>query len=129
MASEATILELINGGETINFTCADATGISKGTLLEITGDNTVTANTGEDIVVGIAAADKEANDGATRIGAHTHGIFDVWCDATGVTLGDPIAASGANLIGLGNSASFGNVIGKALETGSASEKIRCLIRI
>jgi hypothetical protein len=89
MANEATIIELFNGGRPIRFTCADGTGIEKGTLMELSGDRTVIANTNDNApVVGIAAAEKVASDGATTIAVYTDGIFDMLTDsgsdATGV---------------------------------------------
>jgi len=80
MANEATIIELIGKvpGCPINFTCADGTGIAKGTLLEVTSPRTVIANTNDNApVVGIAAMEKVANDGATTISVYTNGIFDM----------------------------------------------------
>jgi hypothetical protein len=81
MANEAVIIELFNGGRPIKFKCADGTKIEKGTLLELSDDRTVIANTNDNApVVGIAAAEKVANDGATTIAAYTDGIFDMLTD-------------------------------------------------
>ena len=129
MASEANIVELFGNpkGEPIQFTVADGTGISKGTLLSLNDPRTAKASVGAEIFAGIANADKEASDGATTIGAYTKGVFDIYCDATGVTAGDLVTLSGANLIGTADvntdAASQANVMGRALQTGAASERI------
>lgn len=81
MANEAVIIELINGGVPITYTCADGTGILKGTLLELSGDRTVQASTTVSApFVGIAAHEKVKDDGSTQIAAYTNGIFDILSD-------------------------------------------------
>ena len=131
MANEAVIVELLgDAGDPISFDVADAATIEKGTILKLSGDRTAIASSGLDVFAGIAAAEKEANDGATTIAAHTHGIFDLKIDdpAT-ITLGAYVAVSGANLIRTAVEADFpaGKVIGKALEAGSDAEVIQVLI--
>jgi hypothetical protein len=127
MANEAVIIELFNGGRPMKFTCADNTTIEKGTLMELSGDKLVIANTNVNApLVGIAAKEKEANDGSTQISVYTDGIFDVLTDgdtdvpgivmantATENTIGN---ASGANLLD-------GSVLGYLLETAGAAEVV------
>ena len=101
MANEAVIIELFNGGRPIQYTCADGTGIAKGTILQISGDRTVSAHSDADQpIAGIAAAEKVASDGATTIAVYTDGIFDITAAAAGVTaLGARCAGSAtANMI-------------------------------
>ena len=94
MANEAVIIELFNGGRPIRFTCAEATTILKGTLLELSGDRTVIANTNDNApVVGIAAAEKVGGDGSTTISAYTDGIFDMKSDAGTDVVGSLMANS------------------------------------
>jgi hypothetical protein len=82
MANEAVIVELFNGGRPMVFMCDNATGIEKGTLMELSGDKTVIANTNDNApVVGIAAHEKVASDGSTTISVYTDGIFDMLTDA------------------------------------------------
>ena len=82
MANEAVIIELFNGGRPMRFTVADGVGIEKGTLMELSADKTVIANTNDNApVVGIAAEEKVASDGQTSIGVYTDGIFDMLTDA------------------------------------------------
>src|SRR3990167_4371998 len=126
MANEAVIIELLgNGGDPIRVTVANATGIEKGTLMKISSDPrtaTATAASG-DKFIGIAAAEKVANDGATEIAVYTKGIFDLKSDNTGSALGVIVAVGGANLTETAVEADYplGNCIGKNLETVSANE--------
>jgi hypothetical protein len=125
MANEATIIELFNGGRPMKFTCADNTTIEKGTLLELSGDKTVIANTNANApLVGIAANEKVASDGSTVISAYTDGIFDVLTDgdtdAAGIVMCNTATeniignAAGANLLD-------GSVLGYLLEEAGAAE--------
>ena len=91
MANEATLM-----WETevpIPFTVADGTGIEKGTLLKLTDPMTAIAHSGdEDPICGIAAEEKIANDGRTKIGVYMGGIFKMTTSAA-VTIGQSVAAS------------------------------------
>ena len=120
MANEAVIIELFNGGRPIQFTCADATTIEKGTLLELTSPRTVIANTNDNApVVGIAAAEKVADDGATTIAAYTDGIFDMLTDSGTDSVGAIMANSATeNTIQGADAADMiqGSAVGKVLET-------------
>ena len=94
MANEAVIIELINGGVPISYTCLDANGIAKGTILEMSGDRTVIANTNANTaLVGIAAAEKVALDGTTTIQAYTNGIFGILTTAGAKVAGVLLAGS------------------------------------
>lgn len=112
---------------------ADDTGIEKGTLLALTDANTGVASSADgDIPVGIAASEKEADDGSTTLAIYTYGIFDMTCDGTGVTAGDPVKIGGANLISVADDATAAGlkeVIGYARQTGAASEVIEVMVRI
>ena len=101
MAAEAVIIELFRGGRPIRYTCADGATIAKGTLAVLTDPRTVVAHSAVDTpIVGIVAAEKVANDGATTVSVYTDGIFDLTAAAGGVTaLGAVCAGSGtANMI-------------------------------
>jgi len=122
MANEAVIIELFNGGRPMSFTCADGTGIEKGTLMELTSPRTVIANTNNNApVVGIAAAEKVASDGATTIAVYTDGIFDMLTDTGTDTVGAMMANSATeNTIQGADAADViqGSVVGKILETAT-----------
>ena len=128
MANEAVIIELLgyNRGCPINYTCADGTGIAKGTLMELTGDKTVSANTNDNApIVGIAAAEKVASDGSTTISVWTNGIFDILTDA-GVDIRGSMMANSAteNTIQTGDATDLlqGSIVGYMLETSGGAEK-------
>lgn len=139
MANEATWIESFNTNVNapLQFTVANGTAISKGTLLVMSADpRTVIASSGvNQIFMGVANADKEANDGATRIGADTCGIFDmtVVAGTEGLPkIGELVELSGANLIrsvqrrGISGAEFISGAtfaFGRALETASASEVI------
>ena len=72
-------------------TCADGTGIAKGTILMSTDLNTVELASGDgDPVAGIAAEEKIANDGKTKIAVYEEGTFKGTAGATGATVGKGI---------------------------------------
>ena len=132
MANEASIIEL-SGMNPINFTVADASNISKGALLKLSGDYTVVTSGAADNApyAGIAAADKEASDGATTIAVHVPGqgnIFDIKNASGTITNGGIVSLSGTNLIKQAVEAETvtGAVVGKALESASASEVVRVI---
>jgi len=125
MTNEAVIVEhLGNRGEVIDFTVADGTGISKGTLMSGADSRTALANQttteAECSFVGIAAADKEASDGAVNVGLYTKVIADLTTiSGSGITEGDLVKMSGGNLIDDGVTITdiiTGRVVGKALAT-------------
>ncbi len=84
--------------KTYQYTVADGTGISEGAILKLTDPRTAVLNDGlANPMAGIAAADKQVNDGAITIGVHKKGPFKVFaCGA--ILLGDRVvgAASPAN---------------------------------
>jgi len=127
MANEAVIIELLgNKGDPIRYTCSDVTGIEKGTILKLSDPRTVLASTGTDeVIVGIAAAEKVANDGSTTIAVYTNGIFDITCTAAGATIGKACAIAGANTItdADANDLLQNSVVGMPLETGGNAEVI------
>jgi len=134
MANEAVPIELPNGGRIIRFTCADGTGIPKGTICQLSSDPaTVTASSADNqTFAGIACEEKVASDGQTSIGLWTEGIFDVTCTAGGATLGNYVKIGGANTVTDADDAGAqgaNETVGMALETGGASEVIRVAVGI
>lgn len=127
MANEAVIIELLgNRGDPISYTCADGTAIAKGTILKIADPRTALASTAADEpIVGIAVSAKVANDGQTRIGVYTNGIFDLTCTAAGCTLGKCVAIGGANTIvdADANDLLQNSTVGMSLETGGNAEVV------
>ena len=124
MANEATIVELQAGMNATDFTVSDGTGISKGCLLQLTDPRTASASsTSGEVFGGIAAAEKEASDGAVNLAAHQTGIFDLTAtEGPAIAVGQRVVLSGANLIKpVGDAGEFsaGHIVGTALEATAA----------
>ena len=96
MASETTLIVELE--PPIMFTCADGTGIEKGAILKLTDPMTASLADGDDdIVAGIAAEEKIANDGKTKIAVYRRGIFKGLAGGA-ITIGAPLrtyASTGA----------------------------------
>ena len=118
MALEATLIH-----ETelpIPMTCADGTAITKGAILVLSDPNTVATTTGDtDVVAGIAAESKIANDGNTKISVYKRGIFKCAIGAGGCTVGNALitdtGTGAANELAAADVNSE-NIFGRALET-------------
>ena len=128
MANEAVLY--IELEPPVPMTCSNTTGIEKGTVLKLADPMTVAATSADnDIIAGIAAEEKIANDGKTTIGVYLRGIFKMVVSSTGTTVGLNQVAKGANTIGdyttLDNEKGY--VIGKALETATNGET--CLVLV
>jgi len=112
----------------IPFTVADGTGIEKGTVLKLTDPMTAVASDGDtDIIAGIAAAEKIANDGTTTIGVYRGGIFKGYAGAAGVTVGAGIITDSST--GAANELVDADVnsealVGIALETATDTESFK-----
>jgi len=125
----AVILELNENVDAKQMTVAAGNSISKGDLLKLSGDNTVAASAADsDVYGGVAAMDKDGSDSSTSISVHVPGAlnkFDMKCGGEGATLGALVSLSGANLIKDATAEEIlsGDVIGKAMEAGSAAEVI------
>ena len=88
MANESTIDTELEPA--VQFTCADNTGIEKGTHLKLTDPMTVIITSGAaNMFAGIASEEKVANDGKTTIGVYMRGIFKGTAGGT-ITAGDII---------------------------------------
>ena len=118
MALEATLM--IETELPIPFTVADGTGIEKGAILKMTDPMTAaTADGDTDIVAGIAAEEKIANDGKTSLAVYRRGIFKCAIGAGGCTVGDALITDAntgaANELATADVNSE-NIFGVALET-------------
>lgn len=129
MANEAVLLQQLD--LPIMMTCADGTGIEKGCVLALTDPMTVAATTADnDVFGGIAAREKIASDGQTKIPVYRRGIFKMTIAAgNSTTVGQDVVVKGANQIGGYTTLDDekGYVIGQALETGAAGETVRVLV--
>jgi hypothetical protein len=131
MANEAVFLEIHQFAPCKQYTCAAGTSISKGTLLKLSGDNTVIASSASDVYAGVAAMDKDGTDSSTKISVYVPfggNKFDMKCASGAVTLGAVVVLSGANLIRNAVEADLvlGKIIGTAQEAGTADEVISVL---
>jgi len=123
MANEATLF--IEIGQPIPFTVADGTGIEKGSVLKMTDPMTAAQTTAVgDIAAGIAASEKIANDGVTKLGVYRSGIFKVTISG-GVAVGDPVTTSDSIVANSFEKAATNeeDIWGTALETGTDGQTI------
>lgn len=127
MANEAVIVNFLgDGGDVVEYTCADGVAISQGALLHLKEPRTVVASAAKgEAFAGIARADKEANDGATTIGVLTNVIADLTLNsgAPAISAGKLLVLSGSNLLTIAdtdNSEDQGLIVGKALEDSTAN---------
>ena len=110
----------------IPMTVANGAAIEKGTVMALTDPMTVAASSADnDIFGGIAAEEKIASDGKTKIPCYFGGIFKMKVSATASTVGLDQVIKGANTIGDYTTldGELGYVIGKAMETGANTETI------
>jgi hypothetical protein len=126
MADEAVIIELLgNGGDPIRVTVADGTGIEKGTLMSLTDPRTGAAHAAADeAFMGVAAAEKVADDGSTTLAVYTNGIFDIKTDSGTDSAGALMAVSGtANRTQTADAADLlqGSYVGHLLEDAGNGE--------
>ncbi len=109
----------------IPMTCADGVAITKGTILKLSDPNTVSVTAGDtDAVAGIAAEDKVASDGKTKIGVYKRGIFKGFAGAAAVTVGKGLitdTATGAANELVNADVNSENIVGRALETAADTE--------
>jgi len=123
MANEATIITLLgNQGDPVEYTVAAGTAIPKGSLMEFSSSpQTVVISTADGkFFAGIAATEKTATDGKTKMSCITHCIAECKNSASG-TLGLPQKISGVNTIANADSdtvATATEVVGIGLETAT-----------
>ena len=123
MANEAVLI--FETGTPIPFTVANGTGIEKGAILKMTDPMTAIINSGiDDLPAGIAAEEKIASDGKTKLGVYREGIFKVVCSGS-VSVGDALAISAtANVVYSAPVATAGKLrLGTALETATDGESL------
>lgn len=129
MANETTLVYELE--PPVPFTCANGTGIEKGALLTISDPMTVATTTGDtDAIIGIAAEEKIANDGRTKIGVYMRGIFKATAGVAGVTSGMAVisdtSTSAVNRVVVADINSE-HIVGRALETATSGETFLMLL--
>lgn len=128
MANEAVLM--IERSTPIPFTCADGATIEKGTVLKLSDPMTVAASGADnDIFIGIAAEEKIANDGNTKIAVYVDGVFRMTDSGAGTTVGLDVVIKGANVVGAYSTLDDekGLKVGKALETAGAGDTFLVLV--
>jgi len=108
--------------------CADGATIEKGTLLTLADGMIVAADAGDaSVIAGVAAEEKIANDGKTKIAVYMRGIFKATCGGNctvGVGLMSYSSTGDANdVINATNAAVGYKCLGTALDTGTDGETI------
>ena len=129
MANEAVLVFKLQ--EAIPFTVANATGIEKGAVCKMTSPMTaIISSANNDIIAGIAASEKVASDGKTKLGIFRRGIFKMALSGL-CTVGDPLCSTATawpNYVNTaGTTMSGSKVLGFALETVSAASGTTCLV--
>jgi hypothetical protein len=112
----------------VPFICADGATIEKGTLLKVSDGMIAAASAGDaDAICGVAAEEKIANDGKTKIAVYMRGIFKATCGGNctvGVGLMAYSGTGDANDVIDGTNAAVGyKCLGTALDTGTDGETI------
>ena len=129
MANEAVLVFRLE--EPIPFTVANGTGIEKGALCSLADLMTAATVAGTyDSISGIAASEKIASNGVTKLGIFRRGIFKMTLSGT-CAVGDALASAcdGAahwiNYVSIASAASCSGsrTLGYALEAGAAGETI------
>jgi hypothetical protein len=108
----------------IAFTVADAAAIEKGDFLQLSDPMTVALTSGDNqVIAGIAAEEKIANDGKTKIGVYRGGYFKVEVGTTGCTVGKEAVVEAKNEVKDLDTldAEIGRKCGRFLETGTDGE--------
>lgn len=122
MANEAVLIYEVE--PPIPFTCADGTGIEKGAVLKITDPMTASLSDGDaDLIAGIAAEEKIANDGKTKIAVYRRGIFKMLAGGA-ITVGlavNSYSSTGAANEVINASAGHDAILGIAMETIADTE--------
>lgn len=130
MTGEATIV--FRTANPIPFTVDNATGIPKGSLLALT-DLMTAAQTSvppAENIAGIAATEKIASDGKTKLGVYTEGIFKMTASGA-IPVGQAVQSGGRNnqveaaLV----TTSGAGIIGYALETAADTETLLVKVQV
>lgn len=135
MVNEAVLRYSENySGAIQDYTVADGTGIEKGAILALTDPRTaILASEEAQPCAGIAAREKIASDGRTRLSVIRKGDFDMVASGA-ITVGAPVCLAGtpSNTVKSANgvaAASGAAIIGYALETASDAETIQVRLNL
>ena len=123
MALETTLM--VETELPIMMTCSNTVAIAKGAVLMLSDPMTAATTTGDtDVCAGIAAEEKIASDGKTKIAVYRGGIFRGYAGAAGVTAGMAIitdtATGAANELVVADVNSE-HIVGSSFETATDGE--------
>ena len=128
MANEAVLV--LKYQDPIDFIVADGAAITKGDLLKLTNPRTAASTDGANqVFAGIAARDKVANDGRTRLAVFRHGVFRLKTNGA-ITAGNTVAIHAANTVKAAAAANVGSqIVGIALENAADGAEIEVELNI
>lgn len=126
MANEAVNIELPK--IIVNRVCAQATAIPLGTIMKLSGTNTVAASDGDNNVFGgITVEEFKGGEGLTHVACAMDGVWDILTSGA-ITLGAIVNIGAANTASPAAAADLltGSTFGKTEETagGAAVTRIR-----
>ena len=111
--------------------CAEATAIPKGTVMKLSGTNTVIASSGdEDPFGGITIEEFTGGENLTHVSCAMGGVAQMTTTAAAIAIGIPVMLAGANLIAAEVAADFvlGCHVGHAEEARTGTNTIRVRLR-
>jgi hypothetical protein len=112
MANEAAVC-IVAPKILVTRVCAEATAIPRGTVMKLTGTNTVAASAADnDPFGGITIEEFKGGEGLTHVTCAMDGTWDMYYSGA-VGIGVPVAVSGANAVNVAAEADFalGNFVG------------------
>lgn len=129
MANEARLI--IETGKPIMMKCADATGIEKGAILQLTDPMTASLADGTNqTVAGICSGEKIASNGTLYVGVYREGFAVVKASGS-ITVGDSVGTALSNLVVSNRATSVlsgAKCLGIAMETATDGEEFVIEIR-
>ena len=131
MANAQAVL-VYETSQPIPFTVSDAAAIEKGDFLQLTDPMTASLVDGNDkVACGIAAEEKIANDGKTKISVYRQGYFKVEVGTSGATFGKDAVCEAKNELKDYDTLDdeVGRKFGKFLETGTDGEFVMMELQV
>lgn len=132
MANEVIIRDNLNA-VAVDFTVADGTGVEKGAILKLTDPRTaIITSAAGDKLAGIAAREKVASDGRTRLSVYRNNLIVDAVASGAITVGDAVISAGApaNQVKKASAADSGcAILGYALETATDQEVIQVMVHV
>ena len=120
MANEAVLW--LETALPVPFTVADGVTIEKGTILELQDPMLAVATTGADKpIAGIAAEEKVANDGKTKLAVYREGFFRVLSGEAAILIGNPLTSHSVSNEVINADVNNTNIIGIAMEAAGDTD--------